>query len=235
MKYITASLWAGALALGFSGVAHAGLQNGPFDFTVWSGEYQNGVTDIANLASMPTITPTATFTYTGPIDFLNNLHATSTNNNNSAGQFFGALASNITNFSSPNSAYTSLAAFLSGDQLSTAGEAGSALNTYMRITGVYTSTPGETVTVSHDDGASLYVGNTTVFSSAGPTAEVASTGILPTASSPTDFTLIYVESNGAPADLVMTVPEPSEFLLFGSALALLGLTLRGRRAGQKPV
>lgn len=61
------------------------------------------------------------------------------------------------------------------------------------------------------------------------------TGILPAASGPTEFTLIDVEANGAPADLVMTVPEPSEFLLFGSALALLGVTLRGRRAGQKPV
>lgn len=223
MKYILTSVWAGALALAFGGAAHAGIDNGPFQFTVWSGSYNHGVGDTANLASQPTISSSATFTYTGPIDFVNN-----TTDNNLAKLFF-TNPSNISSFASPNSQFSSLSNFLSTDVLSTPGETGSALNTYMKITGLYTSTPGATVMVTHDDGASLYVNGTAVISSPAPTVEVKTTGVLPTASSATPFTLIYVESNGAPADLVMAVPEPAEFLLFGSALALLGLTLRRRR------
>lgn len=204
------------LTMGLSGVANA---DPSFSITVYNGTYQSGVTDVATLANMPpSALITATFTYTGSINF-------STSNVNNTFGDFGFTTTNITGYSS--SSVPTVANFLNLT-MSTPGETGGATNTYMVITG---TTGGGLATVLHDDGASLYNGTgaaaTAVFESGNPTVEIPNSGNL----LPGDFTLVYVESNGAPSVLEMSVPEPSTLLLFG--VGLLGLGVIGLRRKQE--
>ncbi|MHB1926480.1 MAG: PEP-CTERM sorting domain-containing protein [Leptospirillum sp.] len=206
------------------GVAHASYYDNTFTVEAWTGTTGTGpgqVTANASIGSMPSQSPLATFTYTGPIDFVNN---NSSSGSNTYGNWFGSHASGISNFNSTDS----LSQFL-GTTMST-GNFG--ISSYLSITGNYGGSGG-TVTVNHDDGASLYtVANNTftpVFSSPGPTSQIATSGFL---SGPNTFDLIYVEANGAPAVLTMSVtPEPGTWILFATGVAgLLFFGLGTRRS-----
>ncbi len=188
--------------------AHADSFYGPLTVTVWTG---SSVTHQADMANMPGSTPTFTFDYTGPLDFVNN-----TMSANTFGDFFGSYSSDITGLTS-----TQLSTLL-GTTMSTSGYG---ITSYLSFTGTYTG--GGSVSVSHDDGASLYTGSgygNTVFTSPNPTTDISSTGMMPTGSN-TPFDLIYVEANGAPADLTATglspVPEPGTIGFM--ALGMIGL------------
>ena len=203
---------------------------GTLDVTIWNGEYQNGVTDTATLGSMPTISPIGTYTYDGPLNFVNDNPQTSSGTNNTFLDFFDS--NGTTNYLSDLTA-------VSGDSVSTlenlimcsGGETGAAINTYMEFTGGMIA--GETVTLSSDDGSSLYVNGSTLISMPGPQSQTTTSAVLPAGSNP--FTLVYVESNGAPAVLQMSTvtPEPTSLLLLGTGLLGLALVL-SRKARQKP-
>ena len=201
-------------------VAHADSFYGPLSVNVWVG---SGITDQADLSHMPTGTPNFSFTYSGPLDLINNNCQTCSN---TFGEFFGSYASDISGLTS-----SQLTAFL-GTEMSTPGEV---YNSYLSFIGTYTG--GGAVSASHDDGASLYTGagyTNTVFSSPSPTSEIPSAGTLPTGSD-VPFDLVYVESNGAPSDLIVTgldptpTPEPGTIGLM--ALGMISLAAVAYRGG----
>ncbi len=219
-----------ALALAASAIfafaapaARADALYGTLQVYVWTG---TGVTDTATLAAVPgnIATATASFNYNGPLNFVNN---SPNGSPNTFADFFNSngLTNYANNISAFNSSTDTFSQFLS----TTMSTPGFQDNTYMAFVGTYTTSSPAMVTVSHDDGASLYyldtLGNVaTSFESGGPTSDITSTGTLPTGSN-VPFALVYVESNGAPADLTVTglspVPEPGTIGLM--ALGLIGL------------
>jgi hypothetical protein len=197
-------------------VAHADSSYGPLSVTVWTG---NGVTDLASLPA-PSGPANFSFTYSGPLNFVDNDCQTCSN---TFGQFFGSDASDISGLSP-----SQLTTFLN-TTMSTPGEVD---NSYLQFIGTYTG--GGAVSASHDDGSSLYTGvgyTNTVYSSPAPTTDIPSSGILPTGTD-IPFDLVYVESNGAPSDLVVTgltpTPEPGTigFMALG-LISLAGIAYRG--------
>lgn len=205
-KTLFAGLMVGCMMALSVGVAHATYYSNTFQVTVWNG---NGITKYATLPA-PSTTPLATFTYTGPIDFVNN---NPQNGSNTFADFFGSHSGGISSFTSTDSFSQFLAT-----TMSTSGET---YNSYLKFNFNFDGTG--TASVTHDDGASLYNANGSLFTSPGPTSAITSTAFVPFISGSGNvepLTLVYVESNGAPAVLTMTAtPEPSTWLLFATGLA----------------
>lgn len=204
---------------------------GTVTVTAWTGTFASGVTDVGTLPA-PTIPPTATFTYTGPLDFVNDNPQGGPNTwqdfLTSNGANPGTLA-DISGFSSSES----LATFLAST-MNTIGETGNAINTYVEITGSFDLGDGTSVILSSDDGSSLYLNGSSsaLISMPGPQTQTTETATLPGGSN--TFDLVYDGSNGAPTVLQMSAtPEPSSLLLFGTGL--LGIAFLVFRKGAKPV
>ena len=179
-------------------------------------------------------TPTATFTYSGNLDWV----SLSTN---TVGAFIGAgNVGGISNFQSGTFGNGAIGVgnFL-GAPLSVGGDSQA---TFWRFTG-FVSTPGASGSITHDDGVTLYVGNDILVNSpvetpsdtdpwtAGPYTNAA-------------FILDYVAGNGVPEilrfdvnDGITTfqagVPEPSTWLMMIAGFFGLGF-MAYRRKNQAP-
>ncbi len=203
-KYVLA-----ALALSASVVTMSAAQ-ADVVVTVWGGanlsaNYTGNINNhTLNDASLPVPTgaQTASFTWTGAIDWTDNLG----NNGNDRtlnlfGSFFltnGGTLANITNYSS--GVGLTEAQFLATSMSSLDTSPGNWWS-YLEITG--TSGAG-IATISHDDGASVYQGGPCIYCSPAETSDItAAFGIAAGA-----FQVAYIEANGAPSDLALTVPVP---------------------------
>lgn len=216
-----------ALAIGM-GVAQAGAINfnqiitSPLVVHVW---YGTGTTDFAAPNSTPGGPYTANFTYTGPIYFVNNNPQSGVN---TFGDFFGANSTGISGFS--GTGITTETGFL-GATMSMPNSLGAGgYNTYMSFSGTYTATGMTSLTITHDDGASFYVGDSGISGlySPNPTSAISNTGWL-TGGTNVAFDLYYVEANGAPAVLkAVNAPEPGALVIFAAGLLGMGWMLRRR-------
>ena len=170
----------------------------------------------------------ANFTYTGPLDFDN----TAPQNSNSSGDLnssffsvgtisgyfgFGALGAPA------NANFFGLANFLA----SSGSASGYQYGSFYTID-LGTLAAGTVLTITHDDGASVYQGLTREGSttSGATTAVTESVDLTRTA----DTTLYYARENGTPSILEVAVPEPVSLMLVSTGL--LGVGLLRRRAAR---
>jgi PEP-CTERM motif len=172
--------------------------------------------------------PSATFTYSGAIDWVNNAPNGDPN-----------LVSSFLNLSDVSNltGYASVAAF-GNVSLSQLGDNCATCTSFFQITGTGNFSGG---TVEHDDGASLYLGTLShpplavVFDSGAETSEIPTTFAV--APGTHQYVLDYVEGNGSPSDLIFTttggVPEPATWAMM--LLGFAGLGFAGFRKAKTSV
>ncbi|MEH2557284.1 hypothetical protein V1286_004813 [Bradyrhizobium algeriense] len=205
MKKLITSALVGVALFGLATVpASAAFLTGVFDVTVWNGA-PNSV-DSNNLANaVPSGTADAHFTYTGPLNWVDNSPQNTTSAGNLASNFL--TLANISGYSSPNSSIADVAAF-GNTSLSVAGDA---YVTFFKITGTYYG-PGGTIT--HDDGATLFINGSLRLLSPAETSAITQGFTNPLGEAPATFELWYVSANGAPSVLQVTaVPEPATWAM----------------------
>jgi hypothetical protein len=168
---------------------------------------------------------TATFDYSGPLTFNNSMGQNGTDSGDLNSNFYDS--SFISNYTSAGGVlgpaadadFTNLMTFLA----SSGSASGYQYGSYITIDlGVLAS--GTVLTITHDDGASVYQGMTSIGTTTeGPTTAVTDTVIL---SSGGDTTLYYARENGTPSILEVGIPEPAGMALIGTGLLALGIARR---------
>ena len=171
----------------------------------------------------------ASFTYTGPLTFSN----TASQNSNSSGDLNSAFFSvgTISGYSGSgalggpaNANFSNLSTFLA----SSGSASGFQYGSFYTID-LGTLAAGTILTITHDDGASVYQGGVREGSTtSGPTTAVTESVAL---TSTADTTLFYARENGTPSVLEVAVPEPVSLALVSTGLIGIGL-IRRRAARQ---
>ena len=210
--------------------ARAAVLTGVFDITVLTGTTGNG-TGFSTVPGNPFVggTATAHFTYTGALNFSN----TAGQNSGSTGDINGAFFTNplsITGytgsgiFAPGNDNYNTVNGFLAGS-----GSASSFAYGSLYTIKLGSLSAGTVLTITHDDGATVFQGNTQFGPTAsGPTSVV--TDVV-TITSTGDTTLYYSRQNGTPSILqVSAVPEPSTWAMM--ILGFIGVGFMAYRRKQ---
>ena len=209
-----------ATAVALSVAAFGGAAHATYTFDVWTGSSAGNV-DAKKTADFPAPTglPSATFSYTGPINFDDPAGPGSPN---LFSTFFGSNVAGISGFSSPRGTYANEAAFL-GASMSSEGDA---IDTFLSISGGSYSGPAFAGSIDHDDGGQIFLdGSTTTALCGDPAEESEHSESCAFPSGHHTFEILYAEDNGAPSILKASVPPPS--VPEPAAIALLGAGLVG--------
>jgi hypothetical protein len=220
-------LLATATALGLA-VAGGAANADPLTYTIW-----NGVLPLNHNATFP-VPVSAPFA-----SFVDNQTTLAFRDNNPQ---TGSVTFNDFMGSTSVHGTQSAASHLTAAQLATPMstlDVGTDISTFIRITETYDITSPFTSTITHDDGAAIYLDG------AGNGAQLCGNPLENSVNAQTcifpaglhSLTLLYTEDNGAPAILEVTLPtsnvvtasEPASLAIIGSALFGLGW-LRRRRS-----
>jgi len=223
------SLLYAATALGF--VAFGGAAHATLTYTIWNGTLLDHNAEPGGVpgGSVPVF---ASFTSETPIDFTNNNPDTPDGSDNTFGDFFNGVPGNP----SPLVSTPALTAAQLATPMSTTDNT-SDISTFMRITETFSLTTAGTVplSITHDDGGTIYIDGAFACGNAAESSEntESCTSALLSAGSHS-LAIYYTEDNGAPADLLATipaeVPEPASLAVLGIGLLGLGFTKLRRRS-----
>jgi hypothetical protein len=232
MKSITrhgiATVAAAVLALG-AGAARADV----FTVNAYTGDIGspfNAVAANTSLFMPSTGSQEASFTYTGPISFVNTQAQNSTTSGDINSNFFAANVAGISGYTDDTApsaqtygSFGTLASYLAAS----GSEANYAYGSLYVFTDTTPVAAGATLTITHDDGATVYDNGVALpGTTAGPTTAVTETVTVPTTGT---ITLVYARENGTPSILTESVPEPVTMSLLGAGLLGLGIARRSRR------
>lgn len=231
------SFLAAAALLSTSLAAHAGTISGTYNVTVSEGV--TGGTGFDTASGNPfsgANTASATFSYTGPIVFDNTAAQNGPGATGDLNSAFGFSTSNISAYAGSGSVTYGGAAVANyntvGNFLASSGSAsGFTYGSYYTFD-LGTLSAGTILTVTHDDGISIFQGGAQVGSSvSGPTSQTTDTIDLTNAG---DTVLRYARENGTPSVLEVSssavTPEPSSIALLGTGLLGFAGLLRKRLA-----
>ena len=208
-------------AVSLAGAANAAQV---FHVTVWTGT-PNGIlsSTTADEAHTPSGAAIASFDWTGPIDWTVTGAQNTTTAGNKMGDFLDGNATQLSNLSSALSPADFLDVSLSA--------AGDPYASFFRITGSYVSATDFHGTISHDDGASIYLDGANIYSHPAETSDISSPYTLTAGSR--NFVVDYVEGNGSPSVLTFDapggVPEPATWMMMIAGFGGIGSMLRSRR------
>jgi hypothetical protein len=195
------SLVAAALALSAAS-ANAAVYNVEFWNYDGGGTFSSGTLADASNPILTTTPPTSSFTYTGAL----NWQVTGSQGSpNLAGPFVTFSGGTISN-------YTGIPTFLT-TSLSSVGDSGPGSTSFFQVTGSGTFSGGS---ITHDDGASVYLDGSSTAIVSQPKETSAEVGTFVTTPGFHTFTIDYVEGNGAPSQLTFmttAVPEPATWAM----------------------
>ncbi len=203
--------------------------------TVWGG-YDNATgtnnTTPNNPGAMngaqdpnPTNASQAMFTWTGPINWVNNAGQNSSTSGNLYGSFF--TGGTISGFSSADGTYSGASG--EADFLASSMSINhDAYWTYIRVDG---TTGAGTARLEHDDGASVYQGGVALYNYPSETSQ---NGTQMFAIGSGAYHIDYIEGNGSPSVLTFAVPELSTWAMMLAGFAGLGFAAF-RRSGRAAI